>query len=165
MQRKRRIRDTLMAIMPKPVVAAAMAGRDKTVNPVEPPIGSATKKARPEESPRRILVVDDNQDIADCLSTLMQRRGFDVRVAYDGSTAVELAVADKPSVVLLDIGLPGLDGYEVCRQMRQRGLTDTRIIAVTGYGMDRDRKRSKEAGFDVHAVKPVRLDTLLELIA
>ncbi|HXC53262.1 MAG TPA: response regulator [Candidatus Limnocylindrales bacterium] len=115
--------------------------------------------------PRRILVVDDNQDAADSLTMLMQMRGFDVRVAYDGQTAIDVATSEKPAVILLDIGLPGIDGYEVCRRMRQQGLSDTCIIALTGYGQDRDRERSKEAGFDLHTVKPVKIDELLRLIA
>lgn len=114
---------------------------------------------------RRVLVVDDNQDAADGLQILMQLRGFDVRVAYDGSTAIDMAVSEQPAVVLLDIGLPGLDGYEVCRRMRQKGLTRTCIIALTGYGQDRDRERSKDAGFDLHTVKPVKIDELLKLIS
>jgi signal transduction histidine kinase len=118
-----------------------------------------------EKDKRRVLVVDDNQDAADSLFMLMKLQGFDVRVAYDGTAAIDMAVCDRPEVVLLDIGLPGLDGYEVCRRMRQRGLTDTRIIAMTGYGQDRDRQLSKEAGFDMHTVKPVKIDELLRMIA
>ncbi|MFN2426794.1 MAG: response regulator [Candidatus Binatia bacterium] len=114
--------------------------------------------------PRRILVVDDNQDAADSLAMLMKLRGFEALVAYDGQTALRIAESDKPSIVLLDIGLPGMDGCEVCRKMRERGLTDMRIIAMTGYGQESDRERSREAGFDVHAVKPVKIDDLLKLI-
>ena len=115
--------------------------------------------------PRSVLIVDDNQDAADSLLMLMKLRGYDARVAYDGTTAIDIALHDKPSVVLLDIGLPGMDGCEVCRQMRQRGLTDTRIIAMTGYGQDRDRERSLEAGFDLHTVKPVKINDLMRIIA
>jgi signal transduction histidine kinase len=115
--------------------------------------------------PRRILVVDDNQDAADSLTMLMQMRGFEVSVAYDGPSAIEVAKSEKPAVILLDIGLPGIDGYEVCRRMRADGLSDTCIVALTGYGQDRDRERSKEAGFDLHTVKPVKIDELLRLIA
>ncbi|HEY2774296.1 MAG TPA: response regulator [Candidatus Binatia bacterium] len=128
----------------------------------EPQRGNET---RSDDEKRRVLVVDDNQDAADSLFMLMKLRGYDVSVAYDGSSAIDRAVHDRPSVVLLDIGLPGLDGYEVCRRMRQQGLTDTRIIAMTGYGQERDRELSREAGFDMHTVKPVKIDELLRMIA
>lgn len=114
---------------------------------------------------RSVLIVDDNQDAADSLLMLMKLRGYDARVAYDGTTAIDIAMHDKPAVVLLDIGLPGMDGCEVCRQLRQLGLTDTRIIAMTGYGQDRDRERSLEAGFDRHTVKPVKINDLMRIIA
>jgi signal transduction histidine kinase len=113
---------------------------------------------------RRMLVVDDNRDAADSLHMLMKMRGFEVQVAYDGNQAIEMAATYQPGVVLLDIGLPGLDGYEVCRRMRQQGLTDARIIALSGYGQDRDRELSKEAGFNMHAVKPVQIDELIKMI-
>jgi signal transduction histidine kinase len=113
---------------------------------------------------RSVLIVDDNQDAADSLLMLMKLRGYDARVAYDGTTAIDIALHDKPNVVLLDIGLPGMDGCEVCRQLRQLGLTDTRIIAMTGYGQDRDRERSLEAGFDLHTVKPVKINDLMRMI-
>ena len=113
---------------------------------------------------RRMLVVDDNRDAADSLHMLMKMRGFEVQVAYDGNQALEMAASYQPGVVLLDIGLPGLDGYEVCRRLRQQGLTDARIIALSGYGQDRDRELSKEAGFNLHAVKPVQIDELLKMI-
>jgi signal transduction histidine kinase len=113
---------------------------------------------------RRMLVVDDNRDAADSLHMLMKMRGFEVQVAYDGNQAIEMAATYQPGVVLLDIGLPGLDGYEVCRRMRQQGLTDARIIALSGYGQDRDRELSKEAGFNLHAVKPVQIDELIKMI-
>jgi CheY-like chemotaxis protein len=76
-----------------------------------------------------------------------------------------MAERDVPEVVLLDIGLPGMDGYEVCRQLRTRGLGAMRIIAMTGYGQDKDRQRAKEAGFDEHTVKPVEFDRLRTLLA
>jgi signal transduction histidine kinase len=113
---------------------------------------------------RRMLVVDDNRDAADSLHMLMKMRGFEVQVAYDGNQAIEMAATYQPGVVLLDIGLPGLDGYEVCRRMRQQGLTEARIIALSGYGQDRDRELSKEAGFNLHAVKPVQIDELIKMI-
>ena len=115
-------------------------------------------------APRRILVVDDNHDAAETLATLLRLHGHDVLVAHEGETALELAAAHDPAVLLLDIGLPGMDGYEVCRRIRERGNAAVRIIAMSGYGQDRDRQRSKEAGFDTHTVKPVELGELMRLL-
>ncbi|HZN55778.1 MAG TPA: response regulator [Candidatus Polarisedimenticolaceae bacterium] len=115
--------------------------------------------------PLRILVVDDNRDAAESLAKLLRMGGHTVIVAHDGGRGLELAVAERPSIVFLDIGLPGMDGYEVCRQARQRGLLDARIIAMSGYGQARDRQRSEAAGFDSHSVKPVELGELMRLLA
>ena len=129
------------------------------------------EKAPPEASgvlpiaPRRILVVDDSRDAAESLARLLRIGGHEVLVAHDGEEALELSAATHPSVVLLDIGLPGMDGYEVCRRVRQQGLADAVIIAMTGYGQERDRRRSSEAGFDDHTVKPVEIGELTRLIA
>ncbi len=114
---------------------------------------------------RRILIVDDKQDAADSMAMLLRLYGHQVLVAHGALQALEIAAAASPSVVLLDIGLPEMDGYEVCRRLRQQGMTDTQIIAMTGYGQDRDRQRSQEAGFDAHTVKPVDLDEVLKLLA
>jgi CheY-like chemotaxis protein len=115
--------------------------------------------------PLRILVVDDSQDAAESLAKLLRLGGHEVLVANDGIQALEIAAAERPAVVLLDIGLPGMDGYEVCRRVRQQGLSDARIIAVTGYGQERDRQRSRDAGFDTHTVKPVDPAELMKLVA
>ena len=113
-------------------------------------------------NPRRVLVVDDNVDSARGTSFILSRQGHDVRLAYDGPAAVTAAQEFRPEFVLLDIGLPGMDGYEVARRLRQdenlRGLT---LIAVSGYGQESDRRRSQEAGFDRHLVKPVDPGVLL----
>jgi len=114
---------------------------------------------------RRILVVDDNQDAAESLAMLLRMSGHEVMVAHDGHQALAIAAIERPGVVLLDIGLPGMDGYEVCRRVRQQGLADAQIIAMTGYGQDRDRERSREAGFDTHTVKPVEIQELMQLLA
>ncbi len=124
----------------------------------------ALPDARRAIPPRRILVVDDSTDAAESLAMLLSLSGHQVMVAHDGVQALEVAAAERPEVILLDIGLPGMDGYEVCRRMREEGLTDALIIAMTGYGQERDRERSKEAGFDTHTVKPVELDHLMELL-
>ncbi|WP_373061914.1 response regulator [Gemmatimonas sp.] len=117
------------------------------------------------EASRRILVVDDNVDGADSLAMLLRMRGHDVVVAHNGPDALRLAEERPPSVILLDIGLPGMDGYEVCRRIRASGLRETRIIAMTGYGLEQDRQRAFEAGFDVHTTKPVAFAELVKLLA
>ena len=116
--------------------------------------------------PRRILVVDDNRDSADSLAMLLKLSGHDVHTAHDGLEAVEAAATFQPDVILLDIGMPRLNGYEAARrireQQRQKGL---RLVALTGWGQEEDRRRSEEAGFDAHLVKPVDLAALTKLLA
>jgi CheY-like chemotaxis protein len=121
----------------------------------------------PLHTPRqRILIVDDNQDAAETLAILLRTLGHEVHLAYEGMAALELAGSLQPDVVLLDIGLPKMDGYEVARRLRQRpGLKQPLLIAVTGYGQEEDRRRSCEAGFDYHLVKPVDPDKLRTLIS
>ena len=117
-------------------------------------------------SGRRILVVDDNRDSAESLAMLLRLFGNDVRTVQDGNLALEVAAAYNPDVVLLDIGLPGLDGLEVCRRLRSRTKDSrTLIVAMTGYGQEEDRRRSEEAGFDAHMVKPVDLEALQDLLS
>ncbi|HYB99188.1 MAG TPA: response regulator [Candidatus Limnocylindrales bacterium] len=132
-------------------------------SPCAPAVAPPAQAADGES--RRILVVDDNVDAAESLAMLLRLRGQDVRMVHDGPTALQHVANDRPDVVLLDIGLPGMDGYEVCRQMRRNGMANARIIAMTGYGQDRDRERSREAGFDDHTVKPVEISELMRLIA
>jgi CheY-like chemotaxis protein len=115
--------------------------------------------------PRRILVVDDNQDAANSLVLLLRLAGHEVRSAYNGPTALALAVDFHPSLVLLDIGMPGMDGYEAARQMRaNHDLQHLILVALTGWGQERDKRRSKEAGFDYHMVKPVDPKALVKLL-
>lgn len=117
-------------------------------------------------SNERVLVVDDNVDTATGLARLLSRRGYAVQVAHDGPSAIDLAESFAPRIVLLDIGLPGMDGYEVVRRLRdQPNHEDCTIIAVSGYGQAQDLRASLEAGFDHHVVKPVNLDTLDSLMA
>jgi CheY-like chemotaxis protein len=107
---------------------------------------------------RRILVVDDNADAAQSLATLLKLRGHEVQVALGGREALAAARAAPPELVFLDIGMPEIDGYEVARQLRAELNGDTMgLIAVTGWGTEQDRRRSKEAGFDFHLTKPVGL--------
>ena len=96
----------------------------------------------------------------------MERFGHDVRTAYDGLTAVQAAIDYRPDVVLLDIGLPGLNGYEVAKRIRQHPvLKNVELVAMTGYGQETDRQRSQEAGFDHHLVKPARFEQLQQILA
>ncbi len=121
---------------------------------------------RPAPAARRVLVVDDNADAADTLAALLHGRGHAVRVARDGDAALLAAREFGPEVVLLDIGLPGMDGYAVARALRAApGGGGLRLVALTGYGRDEDRRRSSEAGFDEHLVKPVAPEVLLGCLA
>jgi CheY-like chemotaxis protein len=109
----------------------------------------------------RILVVDDNADAADSLAALLELESHEVEVSYGSADALERVVRFRPAVVLLDIGLPDMDGYEVARRIRaMRDLDPLRLIALTGYGQTEDRRRAKEAGFDSHLVKPVEFPAL-----
>ena len=114
----------------------------------------------------RILIVDDNRDAAASLAMLLQLSGAQTETAYDGLAAIEAAARFGPDVILLDIGLPGLDGYEVAQRIRAEPWGGTvMLIALTGWGQAEDRERSKSAGFDVHLVKPVDHLALVKLIA
>jgi len=112
----------------------------------------------------RVLVVDDNTDAAESLATLLQQAGNQVSVAHDGPTALTIARRERPRVVLLDIGMPGMDGYEVCRELRRDGPEDALIVALTGFGQEEDKQRSREAGFDGHLVKPGDPNELMKLV-
>jgi signal transduction histidine kinase/CheY-like chemotaxis protein len=128
------------------------------------PRGRSTSEAQsaPPSSRARILVVDDNQDAAVILAEYLAELGHVVETAEDGPSALDVARAFKPTICLVDIGLPVMDGYELARRLRDlEGVPrDVRLIALTGYGLDSDRRRSAEAGFDSHLVKPVDLDVL-----
>jgi signal transduction histidine kinase/ActR/RegA family two-component response regulator len=116
-------------------------------------------------APRRILVVDDNADAARTLETMLALMGHELRVSLNGTEAISTARQFRPDLVLLDIGLPDLSGYDVCRALRaDQSTRDARIVAVTGWGKDADRQRSREAGFDDHLVKPVSVEQLEALI-
>ena len=114
---------------------------------------------------RRVLIVDDNHDSADSLAMLLELTGNKTFLAHDGVEALEAVEQHRPEVMLLDIGLPKLDGHEVCRRVREQPWgRDIVIIALTGWGQDDDRRKSEEAGFNGHLVKPVDYDRLLELL-
>lgn len=113
----------------------------------------------------RVLIIDDNHDIALTLAALVRHSGHEVRVAYDGPAAIDVARNYQPEMILVDIGLPGMDGYEVARHLRaELGLSKALLAALTGYGQEEDRRRSLDAGFDEHLVKPIRTETLALLL-
>jgi CheY-like chemotaxis protein len=118
------------------------------------------------ESHRKILVADDNRDSADSLAMLLQLGGHEVFVAYDGEDAIARAETCRPQVVLLDIGMPRLDGYAVAARLRGEPWgREMRLIALTGWGQEDDKARARNAGFDEHLTKPVDPDELERLLA
>jgi signal transduction histidine kinase len=126
---------------------------------------SPRHRAGGSERPVRVLVVDDNRDAAESLAMLMSLEGHTVTTAFDGPTALAEAATFQPQVVLLDIGMPGMDGYEVARQLRSREATrSTVIVALTGYGQPEDRARAAEAGFTDHLTKPIVAEKLFTLV-
>lgn len=135
--------------------------------------GRRAKTARVDAAPLRaggdglsVLVVDDNADVLEMMVQVLEVLGHRPHPAADGAAALELAPRVSPALALIDIGLPGIDGYELARRLRDiPGLGPLRIVAVTGYGQLSDRERTKEAGFDAHLVKPVGIDALTDLIA
>jgi two-component system CheB/CheR fusion protein len=136
--------------------AAPASGEAEAPPPVPKSSGSA----------RRVLVVDDNLDAREALRFLLEDEGHDVATAADGPQALEQARSFVPEIVLLDIGLPGMDGYEVARRLRSvPGCADAVIVAVSGYGQAEDRARSSAAGFDGHLLKPVAPDLLLQIVS
>ncbi|SAL78932.1 PAS/PAC sensor hybrid histidine kinase [Caballeronia peredens] len=115
---------------------------------------------------RRILLVDDSVDAALAMSMLLEALGHEVRTEYDGPRALASIDDFKPDVVVLDIGLPGMSGFDVAREMRKHAVTrDALLLALTGYGSDADRRRALDAGFDHHLTKPVTFDALEALLA
>jgi CheY-like chemotaxis protein len=136
-----------------------------------PPAGGAASlnAAGEEQQPApalHILVVDDNADSATTMGFALEIQGHQVRLAHSGPEAIAAAEATPPDIVLLDIGMPGMNGYETCAAMRRMpGLEKTVFIAQTGWGQEEHRKLSREAGFTHHLVKPVEIATLVEVIS
>ena len=128
------------------------------------PIDDASGAVVADLPKRRILVVDDNVDAADALAELLRDYGHDVRAVHDGSSAIEQAALHRPDIVLLDIGMPGFDGYEVARRMRSELGLKSMLVALTGYGEARHRRLSRDAGFDQHVTKPVDIRKLERLL-
>jgi DNA-binding response OmpR family regulator len=120
----------------------------------------------PPMTGRRVLIVDDNRDAATTLSMLLKVTGNETRTAYDGLEGFEAATAFRPDIILLDIGLPKLNGYDVCRRIREQPWGKNMVlVALTGWGQEEDRRLSKDAGFDHHMVKPLDFATLTSLLA
>jgi len=113
----------------------------------------------------RILLVEDNEDAREMLQMLLTLAGHDVHGAADGPSGIEMAKATDPDMVVIDLGLPGMDGYEVARQLRPALRAGVGLIALSGYGQAADRRKSVEAGFDTHLVKPVDPNHLSDVIA
>ena len=132
-----------------------------------PPAEAAPRAPEPAPAPRarRVLVVDDNVDAAESLAELVEAFGHEAEVAYDGPSAIEKAHACHPSVVLCDIGLPGLSGYDVARALRTEIGDDVTLVAVTGYAQPEDVRRAADAGFDAHVAKPPDPGKLERLLA
>jgi signal transduction histidine kinase/ActR/RegA family two-component response regulator len=140
-----------------PLAAKAADGDKQAPAPRHAPIEDV--------GPVRMLVVDDNADAADSLAEVVRSMGHHAEVAYSGLTALQIAADGRFDLVMLDIGLPEIDGYEVARRLRRLVGPATRIVAVTGYGAEEDRRRSREAGFDEHVVKPMMPETLFRILA
>ena len=114
----------------------------------------------------RVLVIDDDKDVADSLAMLLEVLGCDVRTAYSGTGGVSLVSDFQPRIVFLDIGMPGMNGYETARRIRSEPAgRRAQVIALTGWGQDLDKKHTREAGFDRHLIKPADIDILEEILA
>lgn len=144
------------------VVRLPRSNPNETLSPV---VQSVQANSEPSEPRPKVLVVDDNEDSASMLSEALQELGCETETAFDGPSAVRAAKRFRPQVVLLDIGLPVMDGFEVARLLRQEpGLTPLKLVAITGYARSSDQEKGIEAGFDEHLAKPVDIDKLRELL-
>lgn len=127
----------------------------------DPPAPAEATGPTPPQHVARVLVVDDNEDGAEMLAEVLASRGHITRVAHDAPSALRVAAEFSPDVALLDLGLPVMDGFELAARLRALpGLADIRLVAITGYGQRSDFRRSREAGFHDHLVKPVDLDAI-----
>jgi CheY-like chemotaxis protein len=119
-----------------------------------------------QQRPLRILIADDNRDAAELLKAVLETQGHTVKLAHDGTIALQLAKSFVPDLGLLDIGMPGMSGYELAKAIRQvPQLQATRLVALTGWGAKEDRERARDAGFDHHLTKPVSFEALNALLA
>jgi two-component system CheB/CheR fusion protein len=134
--------------------------------PADAPPATSPQAEAPAEHGARILIIDDNKDLARSLARLLRHVGHEVEMAYDGPEGIEAALAYDPDVLLVDIGLPNLDGYEVARRLRrEENSRRSLMIAISGYGQEEDMRRSREAGIDHYLIKPVNIETIAGLIA
>jgi CheY-like chemotaxis protein len=127
--------------------------------------GASDSQQELPQQRRRLLVIDDNKDAAESMSMLFELWGHEVLCTFDGRAALAAAAKYRPDAVFLDIGLPGMDGYEIAERLRELPESAaTVLVAITGYGQDEDRRRSREVGIDHHLVKPVAPETLHKLL-
>jgi PAS domain S-box-containing protein len=157
---------TVEAASPGPGQGSTFTVRLPVLEETEEVAGESAERFEAVESKRRILVVDDNNDSAASMEIMLQLLGNEVRVAHDGLQAVELAGQFRPEVILMDLGMPNLDGYGATRRIREQPWgRDMVIVALTGWGQEEDRVKTREAGCDGHLVKPVELSALEKLLA
>jgi signal transduction histidine kinase/CheY-like chemotaxis protein len=135
-----------------------------------PAAQSAASRQIPQENMHqtptdKVLIVEDNEDSRELLAAILTQRGYAVATAEDGQSGIDGALAERPQVLLVDIGLPGIDGYGLAREVRSKLGSDVYLVALTGYGQPQDRSRALDAGFDVHLTKPVDIDALERLLA
>jgi CheY-like chemotaxis protein len=126
-----------------------------------PPTGDTTS----EKTGLRVLLVEDSEDVREPMMALLELLGHDVSIAVDGPSALEKLLGLKPDLALVDVGLPGLDGYEVARRARASGLSETLLVALTGYSGAEVKAKAEAAGFDLHLTKPLKPDDLSKAIA
>jgi len=146
------------------VVKIPLASPDAKAAESAPEPAPATAQAHARQKCKRVLIVDDNADAAGSMSLLLQSLGHLTRVVNDSTQALDMTKQFLPEVVLLDIGMPGMNGHEVARGIRQLEIEQPRIIAVTGWGQEPDRSKSHEAGFDMHLLKPAEFSELIAAI-
>lgn len=155
--------------MQHPATASAVSGLFETRGPKAIDEQDASGSAKTGFSGNhnfRILLIDDNVDAIDSMSGLLTLLGYDVRTAEEAESALEIATAFQPHLILSDIGLPGMDGYQLAPELRRvAGQRKLVLAAATGYGLDSDKKKAFEAGFDYHLVKPLDADMLIEFVA
>jgi CheY-like chemotaxis protein len=139
--------------------------QEMTATPLDPLIQAPRAVVPSRPVSRRVLVVDDNEDGADSLAAILQFAGHETATCYNGLDAIEKVSSFRPEIVFLDIGLPGIDGYEVARRLRADDRTaETMFVALTGWGSEEDKQKSMDAGFHFHLTKPVLSDAVAELL-
>ena len=147
-------------------VRLPMASVEENAASGYPPLPAVTASGEPEKSRLRVLVVDDNEDSALSMAMVLKIMGHDIRTAFDGVAALKAAEEFRPEVVLMDIGMPKLNGYDTCHLLREQDwAADILMVALTGWGQEEDRRRSYEAGFNEHLVKPVEPEEIKKLLA